>query len=176
MLIEEPSLSDRIDGLIGLLLGRLHMDTGRFHEGIVFGGGIIVDGLEVSDDAFPLSLIVLFRDGKLSQRSRLIAMPAAGPKVTEGRERRRDKRDINTRQPLLGGGGFTKAKRGSEKALYRRLSVIIIVYILIRVQQLKEALKYTQRTIQQTIRYPNCVSKPRKHPKISTKIHNACSN
>lgn len=72
--IEDPSLSEQIEGLIGLLLGRLHMDTGRFHEGIVFGGGIIVD--EVSEDEALPSLIVRFRDGKLSQRSRLIAMPA----------------------------------------------------------------------------------------------------
>lgn len=79
--IEEPSLSEQIDGLIGLLLGRLHMDTGRFHEGIVFGGGIIVEVSE--DEAFP-SLMVRLRDGKLSQRSRLIAMPAVN-----GREWRR---------------------------------------------------------------------------------------
>lgn len=76
MLIEDPSLSEQIEGLIGLLLGRLHIETGRFHEGIVFGGGIIVDVDAVSEEeAFP-SLIVRFRDGKLSQRSRLIAIPA----------------------------------------------------------------------------------------------------
>lgn len=78
MLIEEPPLSEQIEGLMGLLLGRLHIETGRFHEGIVFGGGIIVvDDDVVSDDALPLSLIVLLRDGRLSQRSRFIAMPAA---------------------------------------------------------------------------------------------------
>lgn len=76
MLIEDPSLSEQIEGLIGLLLGRLHIDTGRFHEGIVFGGGIIVDVDEVSEDVLP-SLMVRFRDGRLSQRSRLIAIPTA---------------------------------------------------------------------------------------------------
>lgn len=82
ILIEEPSLSEHIDGLIGLLLGRLHIETGRFHEGIVFGGGIIVDEEEDDSEAtLPLSLIVLLRDGKLSQRSRLIAMPAASANV-----------------------------------------------------------------------------------------------
>lgn len=87
MLIEEPSLSEQIEGLMGLLLGRLHMDTGRFHEGIVFGGGIIVDEDVVSEDALPLSLIVRLRDGRLSQRSRFIAMPAESAKV---RHKQRD--------------------------------------------------------------------------------------
>lgn len=91
ILIEEPSLSEHIDGLIGLLLGRLHIETGRFHEGIVFGGGIIVDEDEdVSEATLPLSLMVLLRDGKLSQRSRLIAMPAVSANVQrEMRETRK---------------------------------------------------------------------------------------
>lgn len=102
ILIDEPSLSEHIDGLIGLLLGRLHMETGRFHEGIVFGGGIIVDEEAVSEAAL-LSLIVRLRDGKLSQRSRLMVMPAASAKVNAKKEREREKHTLDeTRKSQVG--------------------------------------------------------------------------
>lgn len=100
ILIDEPSLSEHIDGLIGLLLGRLHMETGRFHEGIVFGGGIIVDEEAVSEAAL-LSLIVRLRDGKLSQRSRLMVMPAASAKVNAKKEREKHTLD-ETRKSQVG--------------------------------------------------------------------------
>lgn len=102
ILIEEPSLSEQIDGLIGLLLGRLNIETGRFHEGIVFGGGmIIVDVDEVSEEALALSLIVLLRDGRLSQRSRLIAMPAerGADKENVSHQEVTDGRRETSRQP-----------------------------------------------------------------------------
>lgn len=98
ILIDEPSLSEHIDGLIGLLLWRfvvvehiIIMEAGRFHEGVVFGGGIfVVSGAAESavpgtktpvsdEDALPPSLTVRLRDGKLSLRSRFISsIPAAG--------------------------------------------------------------------------------------------------
>lgn len=95
--MDEPSLSEHIDGLMGLLLMRLHMDTGRFHEGIVFGGGIFVDA-EVSDEdavvaaALPPSLIVLLREGKLSQRTRPIPVPTARRGSTGGNTRGKGER------------------------------------------------------------------------------------
>lgn len=81
MLMDDPSLSEHIEGLMGLLLGgRLHMETGRLQEGIVFGGGMIVEDDDGSEPTFP-SLIVRFLVGKLSHRSRLMGIPTVGERT-----------------------------------------------------------------------------------------------
>lgn len=79
--MDDPSLSEHIEGLIGLLLGgRLHKEIGRLQEGIVFGGGMIVDEDDGSEPTLP-SLIVRFLDGRLSHRSRLIGKPTVDEQI-----------------------------------------------------------------------------------------------